>query len=122
MKTTPPTLPAHTPGPWELETKGSKHFIDGADGLTVCVLDRQGVRDNRAENEANAVLIAAAPETAAERDRLREEVRELREALGAIATQAATTSKTFPNAAGRGDWLNVEQIARAVLAKTNPKA
>lgn len=57
-----PLLLTHTPGPWGVETKGSKHFVDGSDGLTVCVVDRQGVRCNRAENEANAVLIAAAPE------------------------------------------------------------
>jgi hypothetical protein len=51
----------HTPGPWDTETKGSKHFIDGADGLTVAYLDRSGVRE-RAEIEANIRLIAAAPE------------------------------------------------------------
>ena len=50
----------HTPGPWDVEPKGSRHFVDGADGLTVAYLDRAGVRD-RAEIEANALLIAAAP-------------------------------------------------------------
>ena len=51
----------HTQGPWEIETKGSRHFIDGADQLTVAYVDRAGVRD-RQEIEANARLIAAAPE------------------------------------------------------------
>lgn len=51
----------HTKGPWEIETKGSRHFIDGADQLTVAYVDRAGVRD-RQEIEANARLIAAAPE------------------------------------------------------------
>ena len=51
----------HTPGPWDVEPKGSRHFVDGADGLTVAYLDRAGVRE-RAEIEANALLIAAAPE------------------------------------------------------------
>ena len=51
----------HTPGPWDVEPKGSRHFVDGADGLTVAYLDRAGVRE-RAEIEANARLIAAAPE------------------------------------------------------------
>ena len=52
--------PAHTPGPWDVEPKGSRHFVDGADGLTVAYIDRAGVRE-RIEIEANARLIAAAP-------------------------------------------------------------
>lgn len=59
MKTS--TSRMHTPGPWSVETKGSKHFIDGDDGLTVGYIDRAGVRD-RATIEANARLIAIAPE------------------------------------------------------------
>ena len=50
----------HTPGPWDVEPKGSRHFVDGADGLTVAYLDRAGVRE-RQEIEPNACLIAAAP-------------------------------------------------------------
>ena len=56
-----PAPSQHTPGPWDVEPKGSRHFVDGADGLTVAYLDRVGVRE-RAEIEANARLIAAAPE------------------------------------------------------------
>ena len=51
----------HTPGPWDTEPKGSRHFVDGADGLTVAYLDRAGVRE-RAEIEANACLITSAPD------------------------------------------------------------
>ena len=51
----------HTQGPWEVETKGSRHFIDGPDELTVAYVDRSGVRE-RQIYEANARLIAAAPE------------------------------------------------------------
>ena len=51
----------HTPGPWDVEPKGSRHFVDGADGLTVAYLDRAGVRE-RSEIEANARLIASAPD------------------------------------------------------------
>ena len=51
----------HTPGPWSVETKGSRHFIDGADELTVAYVDRAGVRE-RQTYEANAHLIAAAPD------------------------------------------------------------
>ena len=51
----------HTPGPWKLETEGHGHLVNGADGRTVVYLHRSGVR-NRAEIEANARLVAAAPE------------------------------------------------------------
>ena len=51
----------HPPGPWSVETKGSRHFIDGADELTVAYVDRAGVRE-RQTYEANAQLIAAAPD------------------------------------------------------------
>ena len=51
----------HTPGPWDLDIEGSKWFIDGADELTVAYLDREGFRE-KGEIEANARLIAAAPE------------------------------------------------------------
>ena len=51
----------HTPGPWDVEPKGSRHFVDGADGLTVAYIDRAGVRE-RAEIGANARLIASAPD------------------------------------------------------------
>lgn len=50
----------HAPGPWRVTTKGSKHFIDGADGLTVAYLDRAGARV-RGEIDANARLLASAP-------------------------------------------------------------
>ena len=51
----------HTPGPWSVETKGSRHFIDGADELTVAYVDRAGVRE-RQTYKANAHLIASAPD------------------------------------------------------------
>ena len=61
IESTATQRPAYTPGPWDVEPKGSRHFIDGADGLTVAYLDRAGVRE-RSEIEANARLIASAPE------------------------------------------------------------
>ena len=60
----------HTPGPWE-----HKHeMVYGQDGNTLA-----HVRD-----EANAALIAAAPETAAERDQLKVQ----RDELLAVAEDA----------------------------------
>lgn len=52
----------HTLGPWKIETKGSKHFIDGGDGFTVTYLDRMTDIRGRDECELNARLIAAAPD------------------------------------------------------------
>ena len=59
------------------------------------------------EARANARLIAAAPETAAERDRLRAEVAELREALAGLLAGWKV---------GSGNPDRVKQ-ARAALAK-----
>ena len=84
----------HTPGPWDVEPKGSRHFVDGADGLTVAYLDRAGVRE-RAEIEANARLIAAAPDLLA--------------ALYSIATD--------PSAIYSGVNAHIGDIARAAIAK-----
>jgi hypothetical protein len=60
-------------------------------------------RVNQFETERRAKVFAAAPP--------------MRDALEAIATQAALTARTFPNAPGRGDWLQVERIARAAILK-----
>ena len=93
-----PTSPAHTPGPWDVEPKGSRHFVDGADGLTVAYLDRAGVRE-RVEIEANARLIASAPE--------------LLEALERISTAYDETLR-HPIAV---PLLNAIYGARAAIAK-----
>ena len=83
----------HTPGPWEIApycceddediaiqvVSGFKRTVDGrmsANWIATCDLQE----DNEA-NWANARLIAAAPETAAERDRLKEINADLLEAL-----------------------------------------
>ena len=29
----------HTPGPWDVEPKGSRHFVDGADGRRLAKLE-----------------------------------------------------------------------------------
>lgn len=69
--------PTHTPGPWKLleqlndgggtlKVPYARFFVDTADGHTVVELN--GKKGSIVE--ANARLIAAAPETAAERDEL----------------------------------------------------
>ena len=98
--------PAHTPGPWDVEPKGSRHFVDGADGLTVAYLDRAGVRE-RSEIEANARLISAAPE--------------LIDALAGCADALREAGKDFAQAnrlAARPNLYELhEQAARAAIAK-----
>ena len=101
-----PTSPAHTPGPWDVEPKGSRHFVDGADGLTVAYLDRAGVRE-RSEIEANARLIASAPE--------------LLKALAGCADALREAGKDFAQAnrlAVRPNLYELhERAARAAIAK-----
>ena len=98
--------PAYTPGPWDVEPKGSRHFVDGADGLTVAYLDRAGVRE-RSEIEANARLIASAPE--------------LLDALEGCADALREAGKDFAQAnrlAARPNLYELhEQAARAAIAK-----
>ena len=101
-----PTSPAHTPGPWDVEPKGSRHFVDGADGLTVAYLDRAGVRE-RGEIEANARLIASAPD--------------LLNALAGCADALREAGKDFAQAnklAVRPNLYELhERCARAAIAK-----
>ena len=98
----------HTPGPWQAQdywiigcVEDSWDIMAGAD--TACPKRVAKVFTS----EADARLIAAAPETAAERDRLKEVNAELLEAL-----------KTFPgftdDATVGDDWL---EKALAAIAK-----
>ncbi len=77
----------HTPGPWINDAPGcvAKHWPEGGKA-TVCICPAG------AEGEANARLIAAAPETAAERDQLRALNAELLAALRALVARDADIS------------------------------
>ena len=67
-------MTAHTPGPWHI--KAGYGVIESQDGTSIAgVYTPRGVREVR---QANAQFIAAAPETAEQRD-------ELLEALEALA-------------------------------------
>ena len=70
----------HTPGPWHIEQGKGPMRIATLGGRIASIADFAPRNDQRIA-VANARLIAAAPETAAERDRLREVNRELVEAL-----------------------------------------
>lgn len=79
----------HTPGPWQVQTFRTRagHFIcTSPAGPDIAV-----VKGNNLESEANARLIAAAPETAAERDRLKE----INVRLLAILKQVVADYKEF---------------------------
>ena len=76
----------HTPGPWGATTRQRSWdwvvFQASDPNTEICQMFHDGTDENLT-GEANARLIAAAPETAAERDRLREINAELVEALEA---------------------------------------
>ena len=61
----------HTPGPWRVDpgVNGGYTISDCTNGYGLCT--RSEWPHRIAESKANAELIAAAPETAAERDRLK---------------------------------------------------
>ena len=60
----------HTPGPWR--ATDTRIFQDNPLNSVVAIASCNGIALEHKEHQANAILIAAAPETAAERDRLKE--------------------------------------------------
>lgn len=85
MKTNKPT---HTPGPWTYESlispknEGKLVIKNGAEYIATV-----DAVEGDEKNTANGRLIAAAPETAAERDRLKEVNAELLAALKKIVAE-----------------------------------
>ena len=90
----------HTPGPWRigqlgLTNDGASFILSDHADMSICTVTCQtpfkrgnGWRTECETREANARLIAAAPETAAERDRLKALNAELLEVLRLTADQA----------------------------------
>ena len=99
----------HTPGPWTL---GPVEPAEISKGHWITHGSYKGVIGilGGSPSEANAALIAAAPETAAERDRLRESNGAMLEALKAVVLAVAN------NPIG-GPW---EQVAAAIEEATVP--
>jgi hypothetical protein len=102
-------MSAHTPGPWRFSSDG--HIVSASTGERVCTphstLLGGKVSDQIKDLKRNARLIAAAPETAAERDRLREVNAELLAAL--LAMQAFIE--------GEPDAVEPFGLIRAAIAK-----
>ena len=85
----------HTPGPWHVGVKTAHHGRDiyGPHGESVAITDDVATFPETAY--ANARLIAAAPETAAERDRLREVNAELLAACQRLLRVERMTRATY---------------------------
>lgn len=109
----------HTPGPWFVEMPNwqTPHvWINAVGSSGVAKIETCDYGDGKGEritdeDLANARLIAAAPETAAERDRLKEVNAELLAALKAVM----------------GEWkdgygLNCVEQVRAAIAKAEGKS
>lgn len=104
----------HTPGPWEVRKTASGNPFIYAGQLNVAgvAIARPGI--DSATSAANARLIAAAPETAAERDRLKEINAELLEALLLCRQWGVTEAETT----GGLNWaLDVVPKIEAAIAK-----
>jgi hypothetical protein len=117
-------MSGHTPGPWKVEHDYKPFVIHTADHI-VCAIS--GTAATVPEAAANAALIAAAPETAAERDRLLEVNKELLAALKDLLTfdlveRSALRSKPLgaPNSTmriGQEKLIALEDRARAAIAR-----
>ncbi len=114
----------HTPGPWKVFTTK-----DGTQVIGIGELNGAGVADcgfgvwrgGSKEALANARLIAAAPETAAERDRLREVNAELL----AILKRILSAHQTGNNGAINGEATlcrHFEAAAEDAIAKAEGKS
>ena len=114
----------HTPGPWGARVLKFKDHasvtIYAENGFQVgsCTCSHKLAKlENLQQAEANAALIAAAPETAAERDRLKEINAELLQALEKIA-------RGLPSREGLGGHaplVFLGNTARAAIAKAKGK-
>lgn len=105
----------HTPGPWAVNPINAQvdAFKDG-EAIPVCRMLWPTTERSAAETEANAHLIAAAPELLAERDRLREVNAALLAALERVEREWVNPydGGTFEN----GELPAMDQ-ARAAIAK-----
>ena len=110
----------HTPGPWTYEPDWSGYYIRctkktprGVKGIAVARTLRSGFSLD--ETIANARLLAAAPETAAERDRLKAVLESI--ANNRLSKDMPTEEK--PEHDYAQGWDALVTAARAVLAKPN---
>lgn len=117
---------AHTPGPFEVRrakvsTDGGYDYAVGAkiDGNTHCIAEMFEVvaRGVRVDAEANARLFAAAPETAAERDKLLADNRALTEALERASVRMESAARVYTAEPDHTQWSEWSKSARQTIAK-----
>lgn len=116
-------MSGHTPGPWTFEERRLCQFGVHAQRLPrggmnrrICLTNSPRTYKNEAldlENEANARLIAAAPDTAAERDRLQEVNTDLLAALKLAEPLLADSGFTKS--------MEAHAAIRAAIAKADRK-
>ena len=116
----------HTPGPWRYQGVGQHFWITSAHPATPSVVGthvaelpyappvvKNSMCPGHDEAEANARLIAAAPETAAERDRLKEINAEL---LAACDAAISLWDDLYSGMSDEGE-REVFETMRAAIAK-----
>lgn len=108
----------HTPGPWIVRVNASGNpFVYRVDGVIICgvAMVREGM--DRAENEANAALIASAPDLLAERDRLKAVNAKLLAALDRLIFAAECRDNTMGDQSRLID-VKASLVAATVLARS----
>jgi len=107
---------AHTPGPWTVGTteRPNKRFIIYGDERRIPIAELDA-DDNEARG--NACLIAAAPETAAERDRLREVNAEMLAALREVLREIDACVDDGSLSRDAVEHTTAIMFARAAIAK-----
>ncbi len=115
----------HTPGPWVIDEQVGtwtarlvgtppKTLNENLHSLIAEVYGTfEKYAEYKVERDANARLIAAAPETAAERDRLREINKELLEAC----KFAFSVSVSHPDMGNNTEFNELRETLRAAIAK-----
>lgn len=113
------TKAKHTPGPWFYWSGQKEGELYGATIGASGFRPAKAIGENLEECEANARLIAAAPETAAERDRLKEINKDLLEALKEAEPALAVQASYRNNEQQR--IQNALETVRAALNKAEPR-
>lgn len=114
------TADTSIPTPWHVDPDDRpdmeyNNHIAAANGNAVCFMAWSGDAENNEAHEKAAALIAAAPETAAERDRLKEINAELLATLESINRCTSPGSRTVDGL--MRDMGLACDIARAAIAK-----
>ena len=102
----------HTPGPWDLDRSGFIREARGPDGCGILIASACDLSRSASEGEANARLIAAAPELLAALEALCREFSVVRRDLSRIDNNAGHDSSHEREAA-----KEVLRLARAAIAK-----